>query len=190
MVQFSQAAINFFIENKSAKYFKVIEEGITFSEELVGIDSNVVYKYLILGGKEFSELRAYVFILIRKLAKLVFQLNRKAPHLKEMILQSLIEEVAVDLRKIIQKHHRVFECPDVLQIWAEVEFLEQFILKDNEDIGKCFHNLKKIWSKKKGLSKLVAEQDLFSSEQKLAKQNLINAELNKVKLIQSALAES
>lgn len=131
-----------------------------------------------------------MFILIRKLAKLVFQLNRKAPHLKEMILESLIEEVAVDLRKIIQKHHKIFEFSDVLQIWAEVEFLEQFILKDNEEIGKCFHNLKKIWSKKKGLSKLISEKDLFTSEQRLAKQNLINSELNKVKLIQSALAET
>ena len=83
----------------------------------------------------------------------------------------------------------MLEIPDIFQIWAEVEFLENFIAKGNQEVGKCFHNLRKIWSKLKGLSKLVSENEIFSSEQKEAKQNLVTSELNKVKLIQSALAE-
>jgi len=155
----------------------------------VGIDSNIVYRHLITDGKEFTELRAYVFVLTRKLAKLVFELIRKAPHLKELMLKSLVNEMLVDIRKIIQKHHRLLEFPDIFQIWAEVEFLESFIAKGNEEVSKCFHNLRKIWSKKKGLSKLASENEIFSSEQREAKQNLVTNELNKVKLVQSALGE-
>ena len=179
--------VNFFIERKSGKVFRVIEEGITFNEELIGLDANILYRHLIADGKELRELRAYVFIVVQKIAKIAFQLTRKAPHLKEEILDAIMDEVLVDLRKIIQKQHRSLEASDVVQIWAEVEFFARFLERKGEEVDNSIHNLKKIWSKKKGLKKLASEKDVMGGDLQGVKENLINNELNKVKLIQSSL---
>jgi hypothetical protein len=168
--------------------FKVIEEGITFSEELIGIDANILYRHLLHDGKAFREIRGYVFVVVQKIVKIGFQLTRKAPHLKNEILTLIFDEVINDLRKIIQKHHRNLEGADILQIWAEIEFFGKFMEKDGDDVKGCFHNLKKIWSKKKGMNKLASENEIFSQDLKIAKEDLVCSELNKVKLIQSVLS--
>ena len=142
----------------------MIEEGITFNEELIGLDANILYRHLISDGKELRELRAYVFIVVQKIAKIAFQLTRKAPHLKDEILDAVMDEVLTDIRKIIQKQHRSLETCDVVQIWAEVEFLARFLERKGDEVENSIHNLKKIWSKKKGLKKLALDSDVLNGD--------------------------
>lgn len=135
-----------------------------------------------------KELRSYIFVVLGKLVKISHELNRKSPHLKSHIINAMIEEIGDVIRKIIQKNHKSIDEREVKQIWAEVEFYERFTVKFRcKSIEKCYHNLRKIWSKRKGLSKLVSESEIFSKELKSAKENLISTELNKAKMMQSCL---
>ena len=135
-----------------------------------------------------KELRSYLFLLITKLIKVIHQLDRKSPHIKTEILEMIIEEIAKSLRKIIQKNHRSFDTREIAQIWVEVEFFEKFISGfPSENLKKCYHNLRKIWSKLKGFTKLASESDIFPKDLQAAKDSLLNSELTKAKLLQSCL---
>ena len=163
-------------------------EGITYSEEIIGIDANVLYKHLLVEKKEMKEIRSYVHIVLSKLIKIVNQLNRKSPQLKKEILSLIIEEIANSLRIVIQKHHRSLDYREIQQIWVELEFYQQFVSKYKvQNIEKCFYNLKKIYSKNKGVTKLATEAEIFSKEIQESKAALLNKEFVKVKLMQGCL---
>ena len=162
---------------------------MTYAEESIGIDSNIAYKHLLADKKELTELRHYISFVIAKLVKVANSLDRKAPSLKKELLTAIIEEIANSMRKIIQKNHRSFDCRDIKQIWSEVQFFEKFVENyKTENIEKCFHNLKKMYSKLNNAKKLAIEAEIFSTELQKTKENLIQTELRKTKLMQSCLA--
>jgi deoxyadenosine/deoxycytidine kinase len=186
--QFSEALKSFFIENKSAKFAKIIEEGITYQEESLGVDANIFYKHIISEKKYLSELRSYINVIVGNIVKIVHQFDRKSPQLKKELLSMLIEEIAINIRKIIQKHHRNFDSKDIIQLWAEIEFFQEFVAGyKTENLRKCYHNLCKVFSKLNQLPKLASESDIFDKDFATKKSRLISSEMIKVKLMQKCL---
>ena len=170
------------------KFTKIIEEGISYNEETIGLDANLFYKHLLSDRNELRELRSYVHLITEKLVKIINHLNRKSPQLKQELLLLLVEEIGNTMRKIIQQQHRSLDYRELRQIWAEVDCYQRFAIKyKSESIERCFKNLKKIFSKQKGLKKVASEADIFSKDQLAKKEILLARELDKTKLMQGCL---
>jgi hypothetical protein len=168
---------------------KIIEEGVTYTEEVIGIDANLVYRNLLDERRELRELRSYLHQLLNKLIKVTHQLDRKSPHIKHEIMSLIIEEIFISMRKALEKNHRSLDCRDVVQIWAETEFIERFLNSPpSENLKQCFKTLRKIFSKLKNSSKLAPESEIFSSDLSATKSSLLANELAKVKLLQTCLS--
>lgn len=161
---------------------------MTYTEENIGLDANIFYKHLLAQRREMKEIRGYINEIIGKLIKVINQLDRKCPQLKRELLEMLVEEIADCMRKTIQKNHRTLDAREICQVWAEIEFYQRFLNNFKvPSIEKCFTNLRKIFSKSKGLSKLATESEIFPDEFRKSKESLIKKELVRNKLLQSCL---
>ncbi|CAG9310709.1 unnamed protein product [Blepharisma stoltei] len=186
--EFREALKKYFIQKKSDKFEKIIEAGINYCDENIGLDACIFYKHMLADQKIATEIRPYVFNLIGKLVRSIEELKRKCPDLRKELEQSFAEEIAHLWRRSIQVHHKQFDIKETIQIWIELEFYQGILPKiEIKNLEKCFYYLKKIYSKLKGLSKLVNTEEIFIGKLKDAKDELIMGSKYKIRLMKECL---
>lgn len=94
ITDFRDALKKYFIQKKADKFEKIIKAGISYTDDTIGVDACIFYKHMLGDQKIATEIRPYVYNIVSKFVRLVEELKRKCPLLRNEIELGFSEEIA------------------------------------------------------------------------------------------------